>query len=229
MKRTIPAIPLRQERDSLEIENTSLFPIMQLPVEVRQKIWKSVMIFDKPISVEPHGRVLSQPSYLRSGKQVKMHVVEQEQRKLRSHFALASTCRQIYLEVVPIYYGTNTFILDSKHWVHFLKTIGAENVRAITSIQWALCDPGNHWPCSSLPDLEDKTHPELNSLHGCVETLLQDRTPAQYHSSEVKEEIKTHPKLDIDLHEHRRLGCKDCVMHMRQHMDLLLSEFNDPG
>lgn len=225
----MPAISLHQERDSLEIEITYLFPIMQLPVEVRQKIWKSVMIFDKPISVEHHDRVLSQPIYLRSGKQVKMHIIEQEQRRLCSPFTLASTCRQIYLEVVPIYYGTNTFILDSKHCLHFLKTIGAENVRAITSIQWAMPEPWTHWLCLSWPALEDKTLPELDSLYGCVYTLLQDRTPRQCHSSEVKEGIRTYPKLDIDLNEHRALACKDCVMHMRQHMDLLLSESNNPG
>lgn len=110
-------------------------PLMSSPIEVRQKIWKFVLVFDEPILIKPHGRILSAPSRLRSGRQVKLDVAEQEEQHLSSQFALASTCRQVYLEVAPIYYGMNTFAA-SKFLGPFFDAIGHENVGAITSIAW---------------------------------------------------------------------------------------------
>lgn len=93
-------------------------------------------MFDTPISPKRRSRILSPTSYLRSGKQVKVHVAEQEQWHFSSQFALASTCRSIYIEVAPIYYGMNRFVANDR-FGSFLDAIGPKNVKCIRSLIWS--------------------------------------------------------------------------------------------
>jgi len=223
-ERRMPTKPMRQEHESLLIKDPSIFPIMQLPIEVRQKVWKSVMVFEEPISVRPHGRIQSAPSHLRSGKQVKIHIIEQEQQRLSSQFALASTCRQVYLEVAPVYYGLNTFTVLSKYLVHFLRAIGAENVRSITLIRWTLAKLDISWiPTISL-HLDDTRLPGLRSLRVCLEMLSERRTRAPFCSSEFKEVLESYPWLGRDLSEHQGRFCYVCAVSLRHDMNQLLGE-----
>lgn len=226
IKRTMPAGSMRQEHESLQIKDAFIFSISQLPIEVRQKIWKSVMVFDEPILVEPHGRILSAPSHLRSGKQVKIHVMEQEQQRLSSQFALASTCRQVYLEVAPIYYGLNTFNIISKDLIHFLKAIGPENVRSIHLIQWSLHKLDYSWiPRLSLY-LDDTRLPGLRSLRVCLEMLSERRARAPFCSSEFQEVLESHPWLGGRFPEHGRGYCHTYSVSLRSDTNQLLGESN---
>jgi hypothetical protein len=220
-ERRLPANPMRQEHGSLQIKDASIFSIMQLPVELRQKIWKSVMVFDGPIPVEPHGRILSAPSHLRSGRQVKIHIIEQELQRLSSQFALASTCRQVYLEVAPIYYGMNTFTVPSKYLVRFLNAIGAENIRSLTSVQWVLSKLLIHWQPTLSLHLDEKRLPFLRSLRDSLKLLPGKRTCAPLYSPDVKEILKCHPWLDLNLPEHQGWYCHPCALDMRVYMNHL--------
>lgn len=223
----MPAGSMRQEHESLQIKDAFIFSIFQLPTEVRQKIWKSVMIFDEPIIVEPHGRIRSAPSHLRSGKQVKMHIIEQEQQRFSSQFALASTCRQVYLEVAPIYYGLNTFKVISKDLIHFLKAICPENVRSIHLIQWSLLKLDYTWiPRLSLY-LDDEGLPALHSLCVCLEILSERRVRAPFCSSELQVVLRSHPWLGAHFPEHGgRVFCHTCAVSLPSDTNQLLSESN---
>lgn len=69
---------------------------------------------------------------------------EVEERWLSSQLAVAFTCRQLYLEVTPIYYGENTFHPYPEHeWdkfkyrreiEHFTDAIGPRNASTITEL-----------------------------------------------------------------------------------------------
>jgi len=229
-ERRTPASSMCQEHEALQNKDPSIFPIMQLPIEVRQKIWKSVMVYDEPIPVEPHGRFLSAPSHLRSGKQVKIHVIEQEQQRLSSQFALASTCRQIYLEVAPIYYGMNTFTFtftyETKYLIPFFRAIGTQNARSLTSIRWPLFELRIRFlPTLSLY-LDDRRLPGVRSLRDCLETLSEERRRAPFHTSEFKEIVTSHPWLAKNIEEHREQACCVCCMDMQVEVKELLSKSN---
>lgn len=119
------------------------FPLLKLPPELRNYIWEYVVVKDRPIVLwRPHQRARVPESRLRSGNLVKHHQADDERRRQSTRLAVAFTCRQIYLEVTPIYYGKNTYRprlfgwLDSgfKIFEEFTNAIGPRNTRAITKV-----------------------------------------------------------------------------------------------
>jgi len=112
------------------------FPVLSLPSEIRIQIWTYVVVSNKVIKVRNHDRAEKtlQPSRLRSGKELEGHRVD-DLRRVSSQFALASTCRQLYLEVAPIYYSKNNFRLErSGSFKDFAAAIGPQNSQRILSI-----------------------------------------------------------------------------------------------
>lgn len=56
-------------------------------------------------------------------------------RNVPKRFALAVTCKQIYQEFAPLYYGNTKFVIPSSQALkRFLKTIGEQNVKSIRAI-----------------------------------------------------------------------------------------------
>ena len=234
--------PAGAPNQHLTSKDPQVFPMMSLPVEVRQKIWKMVMVFDKPIPVEPHNRYSSAPSNPRTSKKVKLHVIEQESHSFGFQFALPSTCRQIYLEAAPIYYGMNTFTssMDSMDFVDFLNAIRAENANTITSLTWSPL-PGAltalrhvrhvQYYRSIFSRLGNLKH--LYIITPCRQhwidsrrTLLLPRAMPQvrFSSSELQKLLNLEPSTEILLPRYVRSYCDMCDFFFRRLKDQLSGE-----
>lgn len=89
------------------------FPILKLPPEIRNRIWRYSLVKDGDVIILPHGRqgFISKiiPSRLRSGKELQRHQQDDKRRINSTSLALAFVCRQLYLEAALIYYSENTF------------------------------------------------------------------------------------------------------------------------
>ena len=110
------------------------FPVLDLPPEVRNRIWTFAVVSDVPVVVARAWR----PGLLRSGKEVASHAQDDDQRRLISMLAVAFTCRRLYQEIIPIYYSENTFKFVGSgprfSCLNFMKAIGPQNTQRINSI-----------------------------------------------------------------------------------------------
>lgn len=130
----------RTKKNSLPLQKP--FPLLELPPELRNYIWEYVVVKDRAIVLwRPHQRARVPESRLRSGNFMKHHQEDDERRRQSTRLAVAFTCRQIYLEVTPIYYGKNTyrpkfsgFGCGFKIFEDFADAIGERNTRAITKV-----------------------------------------------------------------------------------------------
>lgn len=122
--------------------SSSFFPIIKFPPEIRYLIWRYTVIAAEAIELRQQGsqhtRGQLAPSLLRSGKQIH---AEDDRRLVPSRLAVAFTCRQLYLEVTPIYYSQNWFAVPLISKVialgevqDFVTAIGAENARCIRTL-----------------------------------------------------------------------------------------------
>lgn len=120
---------------------TKTFPVLRLPPEIRNRIWRFAVVKEEEVIIYHHGRqslASNLPeSRLRSRCPLQLHQQDDE-RRLSSQLAVAFTSRQLYLEVTPIYYGLNTFSLSNyrrrKDYQQFAADIGPDNVNTITTI-----------------------------------------------------------------------------------------------
>ncbi len=88
------------------------FPLLKLPPEIRNCIWKYVVVKDGCIIFREYMIYTKSPETgLRSGDPAKIYQKDHEPRQT-SLLAVAFTCRQLYREVTPIYYGENIFRPD---------------------------------------------------------------------------------------------------------------------
>lgn len=119
------------------------FPVLRLPPEVRNCIWRYAVVKEGDVIIQNHGRqrlASDLPaSRLRSGCELHLHR-EDDQRKVASKLAVAFTCRQMYLEVTPIYYQENTFYFKTLLEFYlqkvrgFAEAIGSEKAASILSV-----------------------------------------------------------------------------------------------
>lgn len=114
------------------------FPVLDLPPEIRNRIWRFVVVTDEPVKVIHHGRAelagRFRPSKLRSGKEIESHRKDDIMR-CSSILTVAFTCRRAYLEITPIYYSKNTFLFDDGNFspmAAFTTAIGQKNAQSIT-------------------------------------------------------------------------------------------------
>lgn len=116
---------------------------LQLPAELRVEIYRLAFIGDRNHHEgyeigRPIGR-MPPKSRLRSGKSMRplSEDVREKQRALEGTPipAVAFTCRQVYLEAAPIYYGGIIWHFSSTHLLErFLETMGPKNkIRGIGS------------------------------------------------------------------------------------------------
>lgn len=128
------------KNDSLRVQKP--FPVLKLPAEIRNHIWRYIVVKDGEVVYRNHMRHLQSPaSRLRSGNLMKSHQ-EDDERRLSSQLAVAFTCRQLYLEVTPIYYGENVFHPGKLGCITkycqaiegFAEAIGPENASTITEV-----------------------------------------------------------------------------------------------
>ena len=125
---------------------SSFFPILKLPSELRNLIWRCTVVAAEAIQLEQlgsqHARGRLPPSLLRSGKQIH---TEDDRRVIPSRLAVAFACRQLYLEIMPIYYSHNWFAVSLtsigtalEKVQNFVKAIGSENARYIRNVRLVL-------------------------------------------------------------------------------------------
>ena len=152
------------QRDIMtKIKKTScVFPVLKLPPEIRNLIWRCTVVAAEAIQLEQfgsqHTRGQLVPSLLRSGKQIH---AEDDKRLVPSRLAVAFACRQLYLEVTPIYYSDNWFAVSLTSTVaalgkvqDFVVAIGPENARCIRNL------------CLVLPGIMPLLHLQLTLTLG---------------------------------------------------------------
>ncbi|KAI4280090.1 MAG: hypothetical protein L6R38_004727 [Xanthoria sp. 2 TBL-2021] len=140
-------------------------PLLALPPEVRISILSYVLVSPTPIRVGNHKRPMPRRSKLRSDKEIRSIQHAADEKRLRSQYAVAWTCRQIYREAAPIYYSQNTFSFTISRWGfvrrNWLKNIGEKNYCLIRSL-----------------DLQTKFEarwPELDLLTGLETFVIGDK------------------------------------------------------
>ena len=143
-----------EQRDALPSGKTTLTstlafksptsPILELPAEIRLMIWRHVLISDRPVGLRKHKNRELPNSRLRSGEKFKFE--GNPQYEYSTQFSLALTCRQVYLEATPIYYGENSFLpqfvrhLDMyETYSVFLDVIGDRNANRISETYLDVC------------------------------------------------------------------------------------------
>ncbi|KAL8658315.1 MAG: hypothetical protein Q9226_001095 [Calogaya cf. arnoldii] len=140
-------------------------PLLALPPEVRMGILSYVLVSPTPILVRKHHRPTPRRSKLRSGKELKRRQHATEEKRLRSQYAVAWTCRQMYWEAAPIYYAQNTFSFTIARWGfvrrNWLKNIGEKNYCLIRSLD--------------LITRFEATWPELDTLTGLDTFVIGDK------------------------------------------------------
>ena len=118
------------------------FPLLRLPAEIRDCIWKYVVVNDGDIVIRQFILYKKSPETgLRSGSAEKVYIVDEEPRQT-SLLAVAFTCRRLYLEVTPVYYSDNVFRPDfydlmlrgDKSVREFANAIGPRNASTITDL-----------------------------------------------------------------------------------------------
>lgn len=118
-------------------------PIFRLPLEIRHHIWTYAVVIDRNVVFREYMRYPKSQGGLRYGNPESLRPNDGDPRQ-NSLLAIAFTCRQIYWEVSPIYYGENTFQPDLYDHLYqygrnnnirgFADAIGPRNARRITNV-----------------------------------------------------------------------------------------------
>ena len=156
-------------------KNTTLtvqkpFPLLRLPPEIRNRIWRYSLVKDEGVVIHPYGRQYMMkkivPSRLRSGKELQSHRDDDKRWINSSSIALVFTSRQLYLEAALIYYSENTFTFENE-WhpfqVHemlqaFVAAIGPQNASSITAAFFATTNASFIQYLFLLPGLKQLTY-----------------------------------------------------------------------
>ncbi len=121
---------------------SSTSPIFKLSAEIRVKIWRMVVISDYHIHFRASTVQRLRKARLRSSiNPIPPQPKIKFPHTCHSSFAMAMTCRQVYLETTPIYYSGNTFHIpfifgkeNSRTFSALIGTIGKENAYQISKI-----------------------------------------------------------------------------------------------
>ena len=132
---------------------TYLFPsIMGLPLELRIKIWRHVMKTSS-VTLRYHNRYTVPKRSRRAGTETDYSSMMEEVWNIETGLFLASTCRQIYHDVAPVYYGDTIFrVYTPKVLSSFIKHVRPQCVRQISHIE-CYGDIGNDNHMISLLEL----------------------------------------------------------------------------
>ncbi|KAK3168605.1 hypothetical protein OEA41_005053 [Lepraria neglecta] len=122
--------------------------LLDLPPELQIRVWRHVLVEDTPIKVVNHQRQKRAeelpPTLLQSGQRLKLADDNRcNKRRTASNLALALTCRQIHLEMTPIYYAEKTFSFylgyrskpDAHIPIEFAKAIGPVKASSVVSLK----------------------------------------------------------------------------------------------
>ena len=114
------------------------FPLLKLPPEIRDHIWRHVVVKNENVLIRKHVRGVSLRNPCFPITKPEDHT---DWRWRSSWLAVAFTCRQMYLEVTPIYYSANVFcpygvwaVGDYRKFVNFTASIGPDNASIISGL-----------------------------------------------------------------------------------------------
>ena len=146
------------------------FPLLKLPSEIRNRIWRYILIKDGEVEVRPYKPPCQMKSMarsrLRSGKELQWHRMDDERRFNTTSLALTFASRQLHQEATFIYYSKNTFAFDGSWYpyeVHdvfrnFAAAIGPQNASCITAVHFYTTDPTFSRYLSVLTGLKQITY-----------------------------------------------------------------------
>lgn len=152
--RQLPFTRLLLSEVALSVENAENSPFLRLPREIREKIYSYLFVnrFIFRIKHSPKDRRLVQSHCLYPPTwHERQHIRTGPERWCGFHVAmpgkdinpaLIKTCRQIYTEVTPLIYSTNTFDIGNLDDLIFLnQTIRSNRMASIRflRISWSLC------------------------------------------------------------------------------------------
>ena len=157
-------------RNNCNLTIPKTFPILKLPPEIRNRIWRYTTVKDGEVKIRPYKRQCLMKrmarSRLRSGKELQWHGIDDERRFNTTSLALAFASRQLYLETNFIYYSENTFAFDNSWYpsqLHqifrsFAAAIGPQNASYITAVHFYTTNPSFIQYLSVLPSLKRLTY-----------------------------------------------------------------------
>ncbi|KAA6416245.1 MAG: hypothetical protein FRX48_00965 [Lasallia pustulata] len=140
-----------------EITCSKPSPFFKLPVEIRTRIYQLVLKPRRATRVRRRARKPIFKSTTRSGKDIRANTDPGDLGRVfgATAFSLPSTCRQIYLESVSIYYRERSFFAFNSRFFHnFLAAIGPSNANLITMVYILDRDWCRAVTFRSLADLE---------------------------------------------------------------------------
>lgn len=144
-------------------KQSSVFPILKLPAEIRNGIYGYTVVSDTPISINRLYRLVIDRKKSHAGNNQLMN---------SSQLAIAFTCRQLYEEVVSIYYSKNCFKCwffhettnsDNEFIDDYMTAIGPKNSQTIQDLRISL---GWHSYSDFLWFITGPESRGWNSVHG---------------------------------------------------------------
>ncbi|KAL9072880.1 MAG: hypothetical protein Q9161_003251 [Pseudevernia consocians] len=193
----------RTKTGSLYVQKPS--PLLKFSSEIRNRIWEYVVAKDGEVILRNHKRRVRLLERRQSGGPTETYQEDDDQRR-SSQLALAFTCRQLYLEVTPIYYGQNTF-RPGNHWFgggfpifeKFADAVGPIQTSAITR----LCLYGSLFCIdeylSRLPGLKRLylMKPEYGEWHTHLKSLFFEKPQCVNWHEEMISLAQKHTSLTI--------------------------------
>ena len=126
---------------------------------------------------------------LATGKELRLHQEDDEQRIGSTPLALAISSRQLYLEATWIYYSGNAFNFEKGSYPlileDFAAAIGSYNASSITAVRFDAVGPSYIQRLSVLPNLKQLT------INGPLRYLVYDR---MYYNMNWLPELSTYAK-----------------------------------
>ena len=178
------------------------FPLLKLPPEIRNRIWRYLLVKDGDVEIRPYKRrslmKRMAPSRLRSGKELQWHGMDDERRFNTTSLALTFASRQLYQEATFIYYSMNTFAFDNSWYPYelhqvfrgFAAAIGPQNAGCIIAVHFYTTDPYFIRFLCLLPGLKQLTY--TAPLLSCLSTSHKS-----WWSREMSFYAQKHPAVTI--------------------------------
>ncbi|KAF2435779.1 hypothetical protein EJ08DRAFT_645467 [Tothia fuscella] len=215
---------------------------MDLPPELRQKIYRYLFVIGKVdfVRMAVNGR----GHYTRETPLPGMIHVRWDPPKgsrIRATTQLLRTCKTVFAEALPIFYGENTFIVDihdSSAQGQFGKAIGKKARALIKHIRLEKYDLGNHWQSKSRGTI----FKPLRGLRVFDFSITQDKAILTYdairrgipHVPFLQEVRQIFPLVELRLrvkHERKdkRIGSRRFDMYLIVNNDMTSYDFTVKG
>ncbi|KAL9100283.1 MAG: hypothetical protein Q9163_004328 [Psora crenata] len=189
----------RSSRPRRRTKNQLQSPLLALPPELRNKIYRYALVRDEPIDLWPHRWTKSDAADQPSSTALALKVRHQESLQyVRKEMAtgLLGTCRQVYDEAAMLFWGDNSFRFSGRSgWqglLRFFLTIGPQararirrlDVHAPIYMRWPVKDSDNkdlngrskNFPKMHMAKIPEEGHLDRIAIQRVCVLLAQDRS-----------------------------------------------------